>query len=87
MSQKRLYYLQALLAKRYEEQIERFICEERISGAPIEVRVARYIEFVKSIDKQFRDSRAIIRGEYQTPNFIMSQSRRVVERELLGKWK
>lgn len=84
-SMKRLYILEALLAKKYEEQIERFICEERLSNAPINVRVLRYIEFVESLDKKFLASRAIIRGEYQTPNFIMSRSRIIVECELMGK--
>jgi hypothetical protein len=83
-----LNQIQAKLARNYKRQIRYYLAEDRLKDKLHDEHwVKRQLEIARLIQKNYFESCAIIRGNYPPPDFITSQSRRVVERELLGKWK
>jgi hypothetical protein len=75
------------LQKEYEKKLRHIYTWEHLKDqVQDEHWVVRQHKIMRFVQKNFEESCILLRDGSLPPKFIMSESRRKVERELLGRW-
>ena len=79
--------IQAKLTRNYQKQVRYYLCEDRLFREPLDEHwIKRQFDIARLIQNNFFECSALIRDGVLPYKFIMSESRRKIERELLGKY-
>ena len=79
--------IQAKLTRNYQKQVRYYLCEDCLFRNPLDEHwIKRQFDIVRLIQKNYFECIALIRDDFLPYKFIWSESRRRIERELLGKW-